>query len=105
MRRLAVLALITGCAPDPCASFAGKTCIALEVDGTATLDQLRITSNFGLSDAPSPSAPLVQAVTPPVMLAVLAGDLEGDYTLSVRAQLGGDDVAFASGSGKLQRGG
>src|SRR3954470_16345905 len=101
MRGLALVAVITGCAVDPCGSFGGQTCIAVNVAGSVSLDQLLVTSSFGLHDAPSPQAPRVTPVTPPLALAVLAGAGTGEYTLSVRALLGGFDVGFAQGGGTL----
>src|SRR5579859_1173798 len=98
------MALITACSVDPCSSFGGQTCIAVNVQGSLSLDQLLVTTSFGLHDAPSPQAPRVNPVTPPLALAVLAGSNIGDYTLSVRALLGGFDVGFAQGGGKLTAG-
>jgi hypothetical protein len=104
MRWLPVVAVITGCTVDPCASFGGQTCIAVEVRGNLTLDQLFVTTSFGLHDAPSPPAPRDTPVSTPVALAVLAGSAEGDYKLTLRARLQGMDIATASGAGTLRPG-
>jgi hypothetical protein len=98
------VALITACTVDPCGSLGGKTCIAVNVEGGVKLDQLLVTTSFGLRDAPSPQAPRVDPITPPLALAVLAGSTTGEYTLSLRALLAGFDVGFASGSGTLTAG-
>jgi hypothetical protein len=96
--------MITACSVDPCGSFGGQTCIAVNIQGNVSLDQLFVTTSFGLHDAPSPQAPRVDAVTPPLALAVLAGSATGNYTLSVRAQLHSLDVGLAAGNGTLTAG-
>jgi photosystem II stability/assembly factor-like uncharacterized protein len=78
-----------GCTADPCASFSGQTCIALEVDGPSSLrvDQLGITVEGVLMDQRSPAAPRASAVHLPIALAILPGNNEPStgYVLDVQA--------------------
>jgi hypothetical protein len=107
MRAWIVIALCVAACDDvdPCASQSG-TCIALEVDGALSVDQLAITAAgaFTLRDAPSPAMPRASAVALPVRLAVLPGDHSGDFSLIVRGLLGGVVVGEGMATGTLTSG-
>jgi hypothetical protein len=98
--RLLLALLVCGCGGDPCGSFGGQTCIALEVRGDLSVTQLlvSVTGAFILVDAASPSTPRDTPVALPVALAVLAGDASGEADLTVKGLLGGVEVGRGNGS-------
>jgi hypothetical protein len=106
MGALALIPILVGCSADPCDKFAGQTCISLELTGTVSIDQILVTASgaFSLSDVPAPDQPRADAVDLPVALAVLPGNVSGDFTLSVRAEKGHADVATGAIGGTLQSG-
>ena len=74
MRVAFLLALWAGCSSDVCADFSGKTCIALEVKGTPTIDQLGITVDMVLGRQLTPIPARESPVALPVWVAVLPGE-------------------------------
>ena len=80
---------LAGCQPDVCGSFSGQSCIALEVRGSLTVDQLLVSAGgaFTLVDTPSPSVPRAPTSLP-VQLAVLPGAATGMVTITVKALRG-----------------
>src|SRR4051812_46608999 len=103
MRFLTLIPILIGCSADPCDAFPGKTCVSLELDGSLTIDQLLVTARgaFTLTDAPAPDQPRADPVELPVAIAVLPGEVSGDFILSVRAERDRGDVAFGSVGGTL----
>jgi hypothetical protein len=97
----------SGCHPDACGQFAGRTCVALLVEassgGPGTIDQLEVGATQGFTlDASSP--PMAGGATAlPVTLAVLPADsfAGGAYALFVLGRLKGQVVGSASGSGSV----
>jgi hypothetical protein len=108
MRWLVWLSMAAGCAVDPCAPFSGQTCIAVEVTGPAALqiDQLLVSAfgAFTLSQSPSPPQPRATPAAPPLAIAVLPGELDGAFELSLSARLQGAEVAAGQSGGTLTHG-
>jgi hypothetical protein len=95
-----LFAIVTGChaSSDPCAAFAGQTCIDVEIhagtSGIAAVDQILLSSpELKLVSTPSPPDP--EPANLPVAVPILCGAFTGTYTLSVHAQKGGNEVAAA----------
>jgi hypothetical protein len=104
VRGLVAALVVAGCSADVCDGVAGS-CIALEVRGDVSVDQLRITSpELHLDHAPSPKTPRAQPVRLPVQLAVLPGPFAGSYTLTVDGELQSQTVATVTGANVIQQG-
>src|SRR5438876_784226 len=100
MRLAALVALVAACQADPCDGRA-PTCIAVEARGPSslTIDQFLVSASgaFTLHDLPTPAEL-------PIAFAVLPGDLDGPFVLTLRARRAGADVAETRGEGALVRG-
>ncbi|MGZ3426621.1 MAG: FG-GAP-like repeat-containing protein [Polyangia bacterium] len=117
---LGVVALaLVGCrvaqTPDGCASFAGQTCISLELRAPAAttlqVDQVQLSASLGfqldeMNDFATPSTPLSIPVSLPLVVPILPGPAfgGGDFALHVRGRLGGADVGAADVSGSVAGG-
>ncbi len=108
---VAVLVMVlaaAGCTVDVCGGFSGQSCIAVEAHGPAVIvvDHLRIDGSgaFTLTDQPSPTSPRASGASLPIAVAVLPGPVSGTFTLTLRAQLDGAEVARGTASGTLTSG-
>ena len=100
----AVLSLC-GCASNPCAAFAGETCIDVLVTSAAniTLDEVRVSPLEGL---PVGGATTASSATPlPIAFALLPGDdVSGRFSIAATAMLEGAAIAAGTGDGEVNSG-
>jgi hypothetical protein len=65
---------LAGCSTDPCDPYSTHTCIALEVKGTPSVDQLAVTVDMVLPRQLTPDPARADALPLPVWVAILPGE-------------------------------